>query len=123
MKKLLEFARGVEEGKVVLPERPNFDEVKIVLRSKLPFEVKMEILRSYKWNECSLSKKQSLMLKKVARYLTRTRTREEKTERVFAFLEFLQVFLPGVRRDVMEEIKKLGTEYWGVALLFYPELA
>jgi hypothetical protein len=119
MKKLLEFAQTVEKGKVVLPERPSYDQVKIVLRSRLPLEVKIKMLKRYKWNEYSTSKAQSLMVKKVMSYFTSLRSREERIAGILGFLETLPGFL---KEDIIDEIKKLGTEDRSVILFFHPEL-
>ena len=120
MKELIEFARRVEKGDVILPEYANYDQVKIVLRSRLPLEDKIAILEKHYWDTHSKSKKQALMVKKVISYLTRLRSREEQIAGILAFVESLPAPL---RKEAVDEVKKLRTEYWSVILVLHPELA
>jgi hypothetical protein len=120
MKELIEFAQTVEKGEVVLPKYPSYDQLKIVLRSKLPLEVKIKILKRYTWDKYSKSMAQSLMVKRVMRYFTSLKSREERIAGILGFLETL----PELRKhDIIDEIKKLGTEDRSVILFFHPELA
>jgi hypothetical protein len=119
MKELIEFARRVEKGEVVLPEYPSYDQLKIVLRSKLPLEVKIKILKRYTWDRYSKSERESSRVKRVMRYFTRLQSREERIAGILGFLETL----PELRKqDIVDEIKKLGTEDRSVMLFFHPEL-
>jgi len=120
MKKLIEFARTVEKGTVVLPDYPNYDQVKIVLRSRLPLEMKIEVLKRYTWDRYSKSRRESSRAKRVMRYFTRLRSREERIAGIIRFLEVLPELL---KNDIRDEIKKLGVEERSVILLFHPELA
>jgi adenylate kinase family enzyme len=120
MKYVIEFARGVERGELVIPRTVTWDHVKTVLRSRLPVEDKIKILKNYYWDTYSRSREQTLRLKKVISYFMRLRSKEERIVAILGFLETLPA-IP--KTEIANEIKKLGMECWSVVVLLHPELA